>query len=148
MELDSEESEWFHFLPVLPMTPRFMIQWKLDCWSRKQKGENWPNKMSVLVLRPFQYSLPHRTATIQFSVLSRAWTFFFQCCQLNFLLVCVALCVWLRLSLQLCGKCKPALNLNAQKRNICFPQAIMIILKVLSSINLLKFVHLFWLLPI
>lgn len=32
MELDSEESEWFHFLPVLPMTPRLLE-------SQAERGE-------------------------------------------------------------------------------------------------------------
>ena len=47
-ESESEESERFHFLPIPLMTPTLMIQWKLDCRSRKQKQINQSQCPSLL----------------------------------------------------------------------------------------------------
>ena len=58
-----------HFLPTPLMTPSLMIQWKLDCRSRKQKRKNQPITMLGIehcdwfILPPL---LP--TPTMQFSL--------------------------------------------------------------------------------
>ena len=44
-ESESEESERSHFLVTPLMTPSLVIQWKLDCRSRKQKRKNHPITM-------------------------------------------------------------------------------------------------------
>ena len=36
-ESESEESERFHLLPLPLMTPKLMIQWKLNCRSRRKR---------------------------------------------------------------------------------------------------------------
>ena len=47
---ESEESEWFHFLPIPLMTPMLMFQWKLDRrgLKQKQKRKNQPVTMPGL----------------------------------------------------------------------------------------------------
>ena len=54
------------FLPILHRTLAVIIQWKLDCWSCKQKQKN--KSLTVPVLRPFWYSLLLASSTTQFSL--------------------------------------------------------------------------------
>ena len=44
----SEKSELFHLLPIPLVTPKLMIQWKLNCRSRRQRWKNKPITMRVL----------------------------------------------------------------------------------------------------
>ena len=68
-ESESEESERFHFLPTPLMTPSLMIQWKLDCRSRKEKRKNQPITMlGIHVCDWFIHPLLLPTPTMQFSL--------------------------------------------------------------------------------
>ena len=67
-ESESEESERFHFLPIPLVTPSLMIQWKLDCRSRKQKRKNKP--ITVLVLRSCEYNSTNNMALIRQTTLA------------------------------------------------------------------------------
>ena len=68
-ESESEESECFHFLPIPLMSPSLMIQWKLDCRSRKHKRKTQPiTRSRIEHCDWFTLPLLLATPTMQFSL--------------------------------------------------------------------------------
>ena len=53
MESEPKEPVLFHFLQIPPMTHMPRFQWRLDCWSRKQKWSFKKQSITTPFLWPF-----------------------------------------------------------------------------------------------
>ena len=125
----------FPFLPILFMTSSLMIQWKLGCWSRKQKRKNQPiAKSGIEHCHWFILLLLLATQTMQFSLDRKQQRHKQNQCLLLtpsvwFSLDRTALRFWLQLRLRLRRWWKPAFR----ELRIWSPEDVVYVVKTLLT---------------